>query len=640
MPNISRRQLLAAGAAVTGSAAVVGVPQLLSRTAASARAATITPSSIPKYVTPLFVLPAMPPSGNGGNAWSVAARQFKQQILPAGFPSTTVFGMGSTTNPATNHAPAYTIEAKVNELSRVTWANQLVDSSGNYLPHLLPVDPTLHWANPPGGTSGRDSQPVFTSTPSAYTGPIPFTVHLHGSHDFEENDGYPESWFLPVAKNIPSGYATVGSFYDQFKEEAQQNYGVNWQPGSAIFSYENDQRATGLWFHDHSLGITRLNVPCGLVGQYTLRGGTSDLPAGVLPGPAPMPGDPPGTNYYEIHLIFQDHDFNTDGSIAWPAQDAQAGPYIPTTDIPPIWSDPGQTGNVMLVNGNSWPFLQVEPRRYRFRLLNACNFRVLTLKVVSDPATPVPAQPALPVWVIGSDGGFLPTPLQLDSASPVLQIIQSERYDIIIDFTGVPVGTKLFLTDESPPAQTDDNTLPNEVMQFQVVPLKSTDTSTPPAQLGNLPGFTPSLPPATNTRRVSFNMIMSTFAPSEIAKYLCGTVDSNGVSTPLEWFDPITEQPVVNTTEIWEVWNFAAGGHDFHVHLVEFRVLDRQPIAGGATTPPNPWEVGDKDSVFAPGGMITRIQATFDHVSRFVWHCHFLDHEDNGMMRPWQCVPS
>ena len=252
---------------------------------------------------------------------------------------------------------------------------------------------------------------------------------------------------------------------------------------------------------------------------------------------------------------------------------------------------------------------------------------------------PCRPQPALPIWVIGSDGGFLPAPVQLDSPTPVLQIITSERYDVIIDFTGVPVGTKLYLTNESPPAQSDDGTLPNEVMQFEVVALKSTDTSTPPGQL-SLPGFQASLPPATNTRQVSFNMIMSTFAPTEVAKFLCGTVNSDGTANPLEWFDPITETPVVNSTEIWEVWNFGTGGHDFHIHLVQFRVLDRRPLGGGAATPPSPWEVGDKDSVFVPTNTVTRIQATFDHVSRYVWHCHFLDHEDNGMMRPWQVVPS
>src|SRR5262249_35849530 len=151
--------------------------------------------------------PAMPPSGH--NQWQVAARAFNQQILPAGFPSTPVFGMGASFDSRTNHAPCYTIEAPVDQLTQVCFENQPLDSNGNFVPHHLPVDPTLHWANPPGGTSGRDSAPVFTSTPGPYTGPVPFTVHMHGSHDFEENDGYPESWFLPVARNIPAGYATV-----------------------------------------------------------------------------------------------------------------------------------------------------------------------------------------------------------------------------------------------------------------------------------------------------------------------------------------------------------------------------------------------------------------------------------------------
>src|SRR5436190_1599383 len=82
------------------------------------------------------------------------------------------------------------------------------------------VLPTMHWANPPGGVDGRDSRPVFTSTPDPYRGPMPFVTHLHGAHVTDESDGYPEAWYLPVARNIPAGYARVGSFYDQFSAEA------------------------------------------------------------------------------------------------------------------------------------------------------------------------------------------------------------------------------------------------------------------------------------------------------------------------------------------------------------------------------------------------------------------------------------
>src|SRR5205085_7939308 len=133
-----------------------------------------------------------------------------------------------------------------------------------------------------------------------------------------ESDGYPEAWYLPVARNIPSGFARVGSFYDRFKAEAAARTGVDWPAGSAVFQYRNDQRATALWYHSHELGLTRLNIYAGLLGMYLLRGGSSDLPSGVLPGPAPRIGDPPGVRYHEIPLVLQDRSFNTDGSLFFP----------------------------------------------------------------------------------------------------------------------------------------------------------------------------------------------------------------------------------------------------------------------------------------------------------------------------------
>jgi FtsP/CotA-like multicopper oxidase with cupredoxin domain len=629
----TRRQLLKGGV-VAGAAVALGGPQLLAR-GSRAVAATIDPTTIQQFVTPLFVLPAMPLSGSTSNydQWSLAARPFSQQMLPAGMPATKVLGFGSTTASGTFHTPSYTIEARTNRQTRLTWCNQLVDSSGNYYPPLLPIDPTLHWANPPGGTSGRDSHPVFTSTPGPYTGPLPLVVHLHGAHDYEDADGYPEAWYLPVARNIPAGYATVGSYYQQFKEEAQQRAGVVWAPGSATFVFDNDQRATNLWFHDHSLGMTRTSVHSGLLGYYLLRGGSSDLPPGVLPGPAPKVGDKPGTSYYELPLVFQDPTFNADGSLFFPsANTASPGPYAPTTDIPPIWNAVF-TGSTIVVNGNTWPYLNVEPRRYRFRLLNGCNVRPMTLKVVSDPSGTPPQEVALPIWVIGSDGGFLPAPQVLQGTTG-LPILQSERYDVIIDFTGLTPGTNLYLTNEGGGAAVGTT---GSVMQFRVVPLKSTDTSVPPDQL-SLPGYV-ALGAATNTRQVSFNMLASTYQPSVTANlFLGGTVNADGTPNPLDWSAPMTETPAYGSTEIWEVYNFAAGGHDFHVHLVEFQIQNRQPIAGGAVIPPSVWETGDKDSCTAPPGQITRIKAHFDHRSRFVWHCHFLDHEDNGMMRPYQVV--
>jgi bilirubin oxidase len=628
--KVTRRQLMRAGI-VTGAAAAIGGPQLLAQSNKAA-AATIDPTTISQFVTPLFIMPVMPMLGTTSSydGYSLAARPFTQQMLPSGFPATTALGFGSTSAPGSFRVPSYTIEATVDRETRLTWYNQMLQANGNYQPPLLPIDPTLHWFNAQAGVSGRDSHSTFTSTPGPYTGPLPLVVHLHGSHDYEENDGYPEAWFLPAANNIPAGYATVGSYYEQFKEEAQQNYGVVWQSASSTYVFANDQRATNLWFHDHSLGITRTSVRSGLLGMYMLRGGSSDLPPGVLPGPAPRLGDPPGLSYYEIPLVFQDATFNTDGSLYFPpANTSWAGPYIPTTDIPPIWNAVF-TGSTILVNGNTWPYLNVEPRRYRFRLLNGCGVRPLTLKVVADPNGTPPQEVALPIWVIGSDGGFLPAPQELQGTTG-LPILQSERYDIIIDFTGLTPGTNLYMTNEGGGAAVGTT---GSVMEFRVVPLKSTDTSVPPGQL-SLPGYTP-LGAATNTRQVSFNQIASADEPTVTANlFLCGTLNANGTGNPLDWSDPITENPALNSTEIWEIYNFAAGGHDFHIHLVQFQIQNRQPLSGGSTIAPSPWETGDKDSCTAPTGQITRIKAHFDHQSRFVWHCHFLDHEDNSMMRPY-----
>ena len=629
MRRPTRRQVVKGGVTI-GAAAAIGGPRLLT---ARAHAAVLDPTTIPKYVTPLFILPAMPAAKvlPGRDEFTVAARRFTQQILPSGFPRSIVYGFGSTTGSETFHTPGFTIEARVNRQTRVTWLNQLVDRSGDFIPHFQTIDPTLHWANPPGGISGRDSQPGFGRTPRPYTGPIPHTVHHHGERSFEESDGYPESWFLPNARNIPAGHARVGSFYDQFKAEARQRWGVVWPTGGATFVYPNDQPAATNWCHDHALGMTRNNVYSGLALYYLLRGGPFDLPPGVLPGPAPRPGDPPGTKYYEIPLVLRDESFNSDGSILFPSrnQDAPAGgPYVPNTDVPPYWAS-RFLGNTILVNGNTWPFLNVEPRRYRFRLLAAANFRPWILKVVADLNAPRPAPAALPIWVIGSDGGYLPRPQQVGA----LPMFTSERYDVIVDFTGLTPGTTLYLSNEGAPS---DRGLTDQIMQFRVVPLTSADTSVPPSRL-RLPGF-PSIPAPANTRKIALRIDQSAIVPNVQARLVPGTVNADRTFHHLDWSDPITETVPFNTTETWEVHNFTAGGHIFHIHLVQFSIVDRLSLDRTTTTPPGLHETGPKDTMFVPGPGISRFKATFDRRSRYVWHCHFLEHEDHGMMRPWMVV--
>ncbi|MFC3997599.1 multicopper oxidase family protein [Nocardiopsis sediminis] len=574
--------------------------------------------------------------------YTIGARQFQQQILPEGLPATTVWGYGSAGRPETFHYPGYTIEARYGEPVTVRWANQLVDGARRYLPHLVAVDPTLHWANPPGGVRGRDSRPDFTSTPGPYTGPVPLVTHLHGGRTSQESDGYPEAWYLPNATDIPQGYATTGSFYDRYKDEFEARWQIPWTPGTAVFRYDNRQRATTLWYHDHALGLTGPNVYAGLAGFYLLRGGPADLPPGTLPGPAPGAGDGGGP-YFEIPLVIQDRTFRTDGGLAYPAGRAEfdgfTGPYIPDSDIPPIWT-PESFGTAMVSNGRTWPALAAQPRRYRLRILNGCGTRTLILKITSDPLAPRPAAPALPFWQIGNEGGFLPAPHETGR----LLLAPAERADVIADFTGVPAGTALYLINEGPDAPfqggtpgTDfpaaDPATTGQVMKFEIAELSAPDTSTPPDRLELPPAE--GLVPAIRSRRLSLNEEPSAVLPGvSPARLALGGIDAQGRPVPRMWGDPVTETPRYGDTEVWEFHNFTVDAHPIHLHAVHFEVVGRQPF-GGTPTGPEPGEAGFKDTVIAYPDMTTTVKATFDVKGRFVWHCHMLGHEDNEMMRPY-----
>jgi bilirubin oxidase len=643
---LTRRQLLKAGAL----AGVAGVLPVRWRWTSLAGAVTgiLDPTAIPKYQTPLVIPPAMPVTSlisEGGQAvryYELAVRQFRQQILPAGLPATTVWSYGSVGHSATFNYPAFTVEAEVGVPVRAKWINGLVDGQGNYLPHLLPVDPTLHWANPPGGPAGRDSRPSFGATPGSYTGPVPIVTHLHGGHSSEESDGFAEAWYLPRARNIPDGFARVGSHYQSFRTKFQRLHGQAWTPGEAVFQYDNDQPASTLWYHDHTLGMTRLNVYAGPAGFYLLRGGAFDLEPGVLPGPAPALGDAPGTRYFEIPLAIQDRSFAFDGSLFYPDSRASfddfGGPYIPDSDVSPIWN-PEYFGNAMLVNGNTWPTLNVEPRRYRFRILNGCNGRFLLLKLVAGDPTARPASASLSFSQIGAEGGFLPAVVDLDR----LLVGPAERADVIVDFGGLPVGSTIHLINEGPdepfgggepPGDFDvaNPATTGQVMRFTVVPLTTADESETPAHLP-----APPKPGAETLRRqVSLNELGSTRPGFDgpIAALL-GTVNPDGTGNPLGWDAPITEEVAVGTTEVWEIHNFTADAHPIHIHEVLFQVVDRQAF-GSPTRSPERWESGLKDTVITYPGEITRVKANFDRVGLYVWHCHLVEHEDNEMMRPYR----
>jgi FtsP/CotA-like multicopper oxidase with cupredoxin domain len=681
--RVSRRSFIKLGMA-GGAALFLPWRSVPRRAPAQITALMLNPGDISKYQTPLLVPPAMPraaklkgPGGKQIDYYEIAVRQFQQQILPAGMPMTTVWGYGPRVaqgGPLIFNAPSLTIEAKHQAPVRVKWINELrenpLDPESAYLPHLLPVDPTLHWANPPGGIDGRDTRPDFDTTPGPYTGPVPIVTHVHGSAGVgDESDGYAEAWYLPQASGIPADFATEGTWYDFFRGKAESKGFVApgttaWEPGSAVFQYPNSQRASTIWYHDHTLGMTRLNVYAGPAGFFLIRGGPGDAvfdgrtgrPA-TLPGPAPAIGDPPGMTYYEIPIAVQDRSFDDNGALFYPDTrayfDEITGPYIPDTDLSPIWN-PEFFGNTMMVNGNTWPYLTVEQRRYRFRFLNGCDSRFLILDFSGIPG--------VEVWQIGNEGGFLPAPVNLmEHNGGRLLMGLAERADLIVDFGNVTVGSHVLANigpDEpfggGEPDEDFDTADPDttgQVMQFRVVPSVGRDRTTPP-QFLQLPAITP-LGESTSTRPLALVEEMSAFFEEAPAAAMLGTVEGDPSTdlvetTPMAWMDPVTENPEVGDTETWEFFNATGDAHPMHIHEVLFEVVNRQAIdveeeshrvrvkPGSEPRPPEPWEAGWKDTVIAYPEEVTRLKMKFENAGQYVWHCHIVSHEDNEMMRPYR----
>jgi spore coat protein A len=680
---ISRRAFLKLSGAGMLSLYAASRGKFVLRAQAQIPGGSLDPASVTKYATPLLVPPVMPKAGivtQRGRAidyYEISMRQFAEQILPAGMPLTTVWGYGAVKSASPNgllliYAHSLSIDAQANVPVRVKWINELVDSNGKFLPHLLPVDPTLHWANPPGGVNDRDTRPTFESTPGPYTGPVPIVTHVHGAVGVgDESDGYTEAWYLPKAKNIPAGYAKRGTWYDYFRGKAAQKYGAPWGPGFATFQYPNDNRAATIWYHDHALGMTRLNVYAGPAGFYIVRGGSDGDEAvidsrfgtqAVLPGPAPQADDlfPPNKTYYEIPIAIQDRSFNTNGSLFYPDSraffDGFGGPFIPNTDVSPIWN-PEFFGNMIMVNGNTWPYLNVEKRRYRFRFLNGCDSRFLILDFSNIRG--------VEVWQIANEGGFLSAPVNItaDHGNQLLMAL-AERADVIVDFTNVPQGSYILgnIGPDEPfgggePEEDFDGADPDstgQIMEFRVGPAIAADPSTPP-QFLVLPAIAP-FPAETFTRPLALIEKGEVFpevgfeGPVEAR---LGILDENGNAVDKMWVEPITENPNVGDTEVWEFYNFTADAHPMHVHEVTFEVVNRQALETdeegmatqpaqlvGEPRPPEPWENGLKDTVIAYPGEVTRIRAKFNNPGTFVWHCHIVSHEDNEMMRPYRIGPA
>ena len=428
--------------------------------------------------------------------------------------------------------PGPTIETRSGEGLLVEWANELPRS------HFLPIDHSIHGAE-------ADKPEVRA------------VVHLHGAKASPENDGYPEEWYVPGK--------------------------------SAVYHYPNQQDATMLWYHDHALGINRLNVFAGLFGLFMVRDSVEDslnLPKGK----------------YEIPLVICDRRFDRECQLYYPVSAYPDKPWVPEF-----------FGDAILINGKLFPYLEVEARKYRFRLLNAANGRFFHLSLSNGGS----------FHQIGTDQGFLPAPVPVKQ----LTIAPGERIDVVVDFAD-QAGAEVVLN--------NDGFAP--VLQFRVARAKTTDPSSLPAALRPVPKIAES--EAKQTRTLTLGEV-DDLVQNPVIMLLNNT----------HWNTPVTENPVLNSVEIWNLMNVTDDAHPIHLHLVRFQILDRRRFDAFAylnkgvlryrdnAIPPEPGEAGWKDTVRADAGMITRIIARFEgFTGRYVWHCHILEHGDNEMMRPYDVI--
>ena len=636
---------------------------------------TIDPLTIPKFVNQLTGAPPVYKPTNvydgDGNLVKqlytvtmeddIDGQPILQQILPTGFPKTKIWGYAGTVNSADNpdgvwsvSAPAASFEAIRCVPIEVEWVNNIDN------PHMFPVDPTLHWANPTDipmedamkhAMMGMYPQypPGYDGTVDPMTNPegwdaqtiVPAVAHLHGGEVSSWYDGGPNAWFTNSGLQGPT--------FDLPDRPADYVAG----PNAVLYKYPNEQAPTTLWYHDHALGITRINVMSGLAGFYLLRDPTDPI-APYLP-----------SGKYEVPLAIQDRTFNLDGSFWFDS--AGINPEHP------YWT-PEFFGNTVMVNGLVWPNMKVDQGLYRFRLLDGSNARFYTLAFSNG----------MPFTVIGSDGGYLRAPATVTK----LTIAPGERYDVLVDFRGLPAGTKVIMTNSAkapfPTGVAPTGNTVGTIMQFEVTGTAGPVLPALPAILNpDLAAGFPSLGPAVNRRILTLTEVMGPGGPLEIL------LDGQ------KWSNVISELPKYGTTEEWVIVNPTADTHPIHLHLTQFQLVSRQrfdvngymaewsminmDISTNTMDPMMPpyseepqdvadlnmylksnlkpaakWEQGWKDTVQMNPGEVTIIRVKFapiDDPDRdglypfdqtagpgYVWHCHIIDHEDNEMMRPYKVV--
>jgi spore coat protein A, manganese oxidase len=530
---------------------------------------------------------------------------------------------------------------------QVKWDNALPTN----LPggHLLPLDTSIHMAHTGHGGS---TDPNHTL--------IPTVVHLHGGHVAASSDGHPDAWITqdPLVRGTPT----------------QPEY----------YTYDNSQEAATLWYHDHAMGFTRLNLFAGLAGTYMIEDANKRnlIAAGVLPETL---GD------FDTPLMIQDKSFTADGQLYFPGaspDDPIPGTYDPVTGtwetvadgLPPDYVERGGTypttlpeyfGDFILVNGQAWPHTHVEQSDYVYHIVNGSDSRFYVLQL-SDAN--------VEVMLIGGDGGLMPTAMMIMDGDGIQEegeqivLAPGDRVDLMFDFSNMSVGESIQLLNVGPAfepfkglnpdgtlniataATTDDST--GQIMEFRVRDeLAVTDEfhSTITDGMVLNPNYTEIDPDsAVRTRKLGlfegedqFGRIHPLLGLAE------DSVDINGrpiKAGPLSWEMPITEAPKLGDTEIWEVFNNTEDAHPVHLHLVQYQVLGRYKISEtdlngdgylndlGDAIPLYPEDLGNQDTVWVGPGEALRVIANWDRPGEYVWHCHILSHEDHTMMRPVQVI--
>jgi spore coat protein A len=531
-------------------------------------------ATLPKFVEPLPTFAGQ--HIDGTRPVTADMQEFRQKILPASFyaglPAPFRAGTllwGYALNGKAPNWPAATVEATSGTATEITYSNSLqrADGSPALLQRFLTIDQTIHWADPlnlDASAHCSAGPPYAQACVRPYSGPVPTVPHLHGAEVASAFDGHPDAWF--TAGNGPRGPSFI----------------------SNVYSYVNTQQAATLWFHDHALGATRLNVYSGLAGVYLLRDGRD---TGAANNPAALPAGP-----YEVELLIADRQFDTHGQLLFPdGSPSGLNGDPPNPDLHPRWN-PEFFGDVMVVNGKSWPFLDVEPRRYRFRIVNGANARFFELKL-QDSGT---AQPGPAIWQIGTDGGLLNAPVKLDDpdhvAGPKLLLAPGERADIIVDFSGLSGKSLTLINGANGPFPDGDPADPNtsgQVMQFRVNQrLASLDRTFNPAapstsnvSLRQAPivDIKPSAQrPPDALRQLILVELEGGGGPEMVLlnnSHWDGLRADTGTPVPGSVSNGAinaTENPRVGSTEVWEVANLTEDAHPIHLHLVQFQPISRR----------------------------------------------------------------